>query len=497
MSLTEKVRQWIERQLLREQQQLSRSKRILINQLRLYVYVIREILSGEYLVRASALVYATMLAIVPVATVGFTFYRAFGGLQSSGVQTAVSERIAAYFFSDEEATAPPPARAPEPEPAQELHTDTPPEESGAPPESAAPPRPGTAAAPPAARSPRWSRGVLEQLSKLVDQASSAQTNVLSVALLVLSAVLLFNTIETTFNRIWRVERRRSFWVKFPAFFTTLILGPLLIGLSIGLTSFVGFAVPILGQRVLARCSAIVTTTVALFIGYSLLPYTRVRWRPALTGALVAAVVWEVAKAAFALYIQTTVSYSAIYGPLAAFPIFLLWLYMSWIIVLFGAGLSYVTQNINRLAESHRAQRRRAPLDSRLALAILSAVSRSYIQGVRPPSVDRLADTLGAEPADIATATAEMTERGLLLPVAAADGRPFVPARPPDRIRVLDVIEQARQSSAALCDIRDTALRAVIDAVFQEISASSRQAASLTLAEVNDRIAALEPRTPAP
>ena len=465
MELLKRARTWLEHQLRAEQEKLSSWKRLLLRQLRLNVFVVREIFTGEYLVRAGALVFATMLAIVPVATVSFTFFRAFGGLRSSGQQEHVAEKLGQYIFG----------KAPQ-------VVDTSDGAGQRPDRGTAGDAADKGAAPQAEQekekldrmfSHLWTQRVRDMVFSLVDKASG-QTNVLSALLLILSAVLLFNTVETAFNRIWRIDRRRSFWVKFPAFFTILILGPLLIGASLWLTARMDparyvTALPQWLQLSLLRIVAISPTALAFFIGYSLLPYTRVRIIPAATAAVVTAIVWEIGKWGFGIYVQRAVSYSRIYGPLAAFPIFLLWLYMTWIIVLFGAGLAYVSQNIGRLTELERQKALPNPISERLALSIMLTVARRFVLGRPPMSVQEMSEALASRFEQVDQTARELTNHGLLARMEANGGARLAPGRALDMISVADVIDTAAQANQALCRPPDERQRNEMQLLFEAIN----------------------------
>ena len=518
MGFVERFRQWIERQVQIEQDNLSRGKRFLQKQLRLHVFVGREIFSGEYLVRAAALVFATLLAIVPVATVSFSFFRAFGGLSKGGETEQVAQKLGDYIFG-----SPPTARAhispsSAAPPADKPGEKAPPDPKGG--EDAKPgegkPTPGenppggkTTAEAPSAEKTRagldeedkkklermfsylWAERVREMVLQLVDKASG-QTNVVSILLLVLSAVLLFNTIETTVNRIWRVERQRSFWVKFPAFFTILILGPVLIGVSIWFASQFRAAdyvtaLPNIFQHAVLWLAAGFPTTVAFFIGYSLLPYTRVRFWPAVTGAVFATVAWEVGKWGFGAYVQRAVSYSRIYGPLAAFPIFLLWLYMTWIIVLLGAGLSYITQNLSRLAELERQKRHPTPVSDRLALSMMLTIGRRFVLGQEPLDLSALAEALASRVEQVDETTRALASGGLLTRLETAGETRVLPGRSLDKVTVGDVLEITSLSNEGLCRVPDERQRAELEFLFEALEAQREEVAGqILLRDLVDR-----------
>jgi membrane protein len=166
----------------------------------------------------------------------------------------------------------------------------------------------------------------------------------AVALLVTSTAMI-STIERAFNQIWRVRRPRPLVQRVIIYWALLTLGPLLFGISLTITSQLFTAtgglvksVPFLGTLFYTLVSLAITT-VAYALLYMTVPNRSVDWRDALWGGLAAAIAFEVAKRVFAVFIRQFPAYAIIYGALAALPLFLLWMYLSWMITLVGALLT--------------------------------------------------------------------------------------------------------------------------------------------------------------
>jgi membrane protein len=184
-----------------------------------------------------------------------------------------------------------------------------------------------------------------QLSHLTLKASKMTT--LGIASLIISALLLMDTIEGAFNEIWYVTAKRKVIPKFMVYWAVLTLGPILIGASLAGTSYLG-SLPLLSDAALIthfknrllELLPFIATALACTLLYSVVPNTRVPLRNAIIGAIVAAILFELAKKGFALYVTKFSTYEMIYGALAALPVFLLWLFISWMVVLLGAEISY-------------------------------------------------------------------------------------------------------------------------------------------------------------
>lgn len=166
------------------------------------------------------------------------------------------------------------------------------------------------------------------------------------AFLLVVALLMMANIDRSLNAIWEVKAKRSFASTFLMYWAVLSLGPLLIGASVLATSYI-ISLPILSEaassgvgRQLLSLTPVVTSAVAFTMMYAVVPNRRVRLGHAAVGGTFAAVLFEIAKHGFGFYITQFPTYEAIYGALATIPIFLLWLYLSWLVVLLGAEVTH-------------------------------------------------------------------------------------------------------------------------------------------------------------
>jgi membrane protein len=165
--------------------------------------------------------------------------------------------------------------------------------------------------------------------------------------LILVALLLMSNIDKAFNAIWHVRRKRSAVAKFTVYWAILSLGPILIAFSVGVTSYLVSmplfsdveTVMLLRTRLLSLMPVIISTC-AFTLLYALVPNRPVPLRHAIAGGVVAALLFELAKRGFALYVTAFPTYQTIYGALAAVPIFLIWIYLSWTVTLLGAEFAY-------------------------------------------------------------------------------------------------------------------------------------------------------------
>ena len=227
-------------------------------------------------------------------------------------------------------------------------------------------------------------------------AKAARLTGPSFAFLIVTSLLMMASIDRAFNDIWRVQRQRRALTKFLVYWAVITVGPLLMGLSVAVTSYV-LSLPLLtdaadtfgGVSRLLHWAPLVASTMALTLLYLLVPLRQVPVRHALIGGLTAAVLFEFAKSAFAAYLARFPTYQAIYGALAAIPIFLIWIFLSWLITLFGAELTYCLG----ACRFRQGQRARPVLRLVEAFALIETLWCAQREG-RGLDLDRLAGDAG-------------------------------------------------------------------------------------------------------
>jgi len=221
--------------------------------------------------------------------------------------------------------------------------------------------------------------------------SAAQATAIGIVGIAGTGVLLLATVEDQLNALWRVTTRRPWGQRVLAYWTLMTLGPLLVGMSLTLSTYLDTAARRAGidpeaiyqfasgwPHLLARLVPFVLELVACTLLYCIIPNCAVRWRDGLVGAAVAAGTIEILKIGFGIYIGSMSSYQTVYGALAAIPIFLLWMYVSWMAVLLGA---VVAANL----PTWRVDERLAHLSTggvRLgfSLALIAALARAQRRG---------------------------------------------------------------------------------------------------------------------
>jgi len=189
--------------------------------------------------------------------------------------------------------------------------------------------------------PTSSELIRQYLMSFVGKAASL--TLVGILSLLLIALLLMWKVDQVLNQIWAVNKKRNYLRTFLIYWAILTLGPVLIGFSLMATSYLT-SLPIITNTAqsiglneyLLQTVAVFFTFIAFFLTYLIVPNTRVNIKHAVIGGIVATLLFELSKQGFAFYISSNKTYQNIYGTLSTIPIFLIWIYISWLVILIGA-----------------------------------------------------------------------------------------------------------------------------------------------------------------
>ena len=273
------------------------------------------------------------------------------------------------------------------------------------------------------------------LERFVKNAHIASAGLVGGALLVWSSVSLFGDVEAALNEIWHVRRRRPLKQLVLTYWAGLTLGPILLAGSLTLGHSVqGILAASPGGAFAARVGAMLLTCAFFAVLYLIVPATKVRPKAALVGGALAGIAFELAKALYTLASARFFRYHAIYGSVAAVPIFLLWLHLSWLILLLGARAAFVAQHARAILRGHAVDA--SPLGrERLAAQAMLDVARAFRRGEAPPQPEEVAGRIDAFPEAVRDVLASLTRSGLVIEAA---GGGVLPARPLAQLTLADV-----------------------------------------------------------
>ncbi len=250
-------------------------------------YLLKQFLANQGVLNGAALTYTTLFAVVPLMTVSYAMLAAVPSFQGAG------ESLQNWIFENFV------------------------------------PSTGSAI-----------QGYLQDFSSQARHLTGV-----GIALLAVTSIMMMKNIEAAFNRIWRVAEPRKGLASFMLYWSVLSLGPILIGLGLLVTSyiaslpFISEAADAVGRGRLLSLLPMLLSTAAFTLMYVAVPNCQVPFKSALIGGVVVAVLIEAAKRGFALFVTQFPSYELIYGAFAAVPLFLLWIFISWVIILIGAELT--------------------------------------------------------------------------------------------------------------------------------------------------------------
>ena len=304
-----------------------------------------------------------------------------------------------------------------------------------------------------------------QILQYIESTNVARLGVFVIVALLADLIILMTNVEWAFNDTWKVDRTRPWRRKLSDYLTIFLILPLLMAVAISIaTNLVSH--PVIDRLLVGVLpKALMTTTSGLvslglfwlafsFI-YLVMPNTRVRFLSALIGGLVGAFLWQGAQILMA-WLHTRASYyNAIYGVVYHLLFFTLWMYWSWLIVLFGNEVAYSHQNLERLSEQRRhPSPTREPVDEYVALAALVAIGGRYLRREPPLDLEELGQSLANGNLLASRVVETLKDFDLIIEVSPtpAEGPPrYVPARPLDQIsvgNVLNLLRQARGGAVA-------------------------------------------------
>lgn len=361
---------------------------------RTVLVVARDLAFGQLTLRAMSLVYTTLLSIVPLLALSFSVLKAFG------VYNQIQPMLLTFL-------------APLGEKGEE---------------------------------------VARNIVQFIQNMNVGVLGVLGLTLLIYTAISLMQKIEESLNHIWHIPRHRRLGERFSRYLSVLMVGPILVFSALGITATVMnidtvrdlLAIGALGQTAAAisRLTPYLLVITAFIFVYMFVPNTRVRFVPALIGGTAGGIAWQTAGWAFANFVASSNQYSAIYSSLAILILFMIWLYVSWLTLLFGASVAFYVQHPEYLFAKGGEPRLSNRMRERLALAVMSLVAVRFVAGERMPSLAEFARLLGV-PMHALQGVLDALERSQLVVQSGDDPPVFLPARDLSLITVTEVMEIVR------------------------------------------------------
>jgi membrane protein len=273
---------------------------------------------------------------------------------------------------------------------------------------------------------------------------------IGLAFLLYTVITTIQKVETSFNFVWRVERPRNFGRRFTEYLTVMILGPILLAVALGLLGSAENSPIARWLQAVAPLAAILSVagrilpyaivTVVFTCMYAFIPNIRVQFRAALIGGVTAGVIWALVGKVFTAVIVYSSQLVAIYSGFAIVLTTLIWVYLSWLILLIGAELAFYVQFPQYLRHGQESIELTGSDREQAGLAIMYLIGRDYAAGKRYWTAGRLAAELDIPGIALAPVLARLERAGLIV---ATENELFVPGRDPESLLLADIVNAVR------------------------------------------------------
>ncbi|MFH0945996.1 MAG: YhjD/YihY/BrkB family envelope integrity protein [Planctomycetota bacterium] len=419
--------------------------RAILYRLARVVYLsIRGLAKNNCMNQASSMTYITVLSLVPLLALGFSVAKGFGAydhLLTNTIEPFLDSTFGPAVKGDALATgAGGPADVPAGDPATGESAGADQADMGTHPEAA-----GAAST--------ELRGAVDKVLDFVSKTNFGNLGMLGLAFLFLTAVKLLTSIENVFNRIWGVKRSRSLVRKITDYVALVVITPVLLLAATAVTGAVRSNVIVEYMNSELHMGPVVTAAfkllplVAIWISFGFLymamPNTRVKFTSALIGGMVGGTLWQMVQIMHVEFQVGVARYNAIYSGFAAFPIFLVWLYMSWVTVLLGAQAAWAHQAEPEYRELMRDAPATGSDRETLAVHASVAIAQAFQRGRGPQSSDSLAARFAVPPRAIADVLSPLVDSGILAQTGRDVVVAYTPARPLSAVRIQTILEAVR------------------------------------------------------
>ena len=405
---------------------LKGSHKLLFSVLRILSVTVRKFMADQCSLRSSALTFYTLMSIVPVAAVAFAIAKGFG------FQKLLEQRLMENFAGHEDVVA----------------------------------------------------QIIEFSRRLLENTQGGLLAGVGIIVLLWSVIKVLDNIELSFNHIWGVEQSRSFGRKFSDYLSIMLIAPILLITSSSATVMVvtqlSHITGMLGLGILNPLIALLMRLIPYCLiwflfafVYVFIPNTKVTLASGLIAGFTAGSIFEVVQGIYIHFQVGVAQYNAIYGSFAALPLFLVWLQLSWLIVLFGAELSYAHQNAQS-GDSQIDPCKISPSRGKmLSLLITRLIVVNFVKGEPALSATRVSDTLELPVALVKATLADLCEAGVLSETWSDNHAvpAYQPARDTGTISVASVLAALEDKGLLLYPLPETEEIANLGNILEELRLS--------------------------
>jgi len=330
--------------------------------------------------------------------------------------------------------------------------------------------------------------VVSRIISYIDNTNMGSLGAIGLATLLFTAISMLGNIEEAFNVVWGVPETRSFYRKFSDYLSVLLSAPLLLLAATSITTSLQskWLIGWLMERtylsdllyLLLSLAPYLSVWIALMLLYIFIPNTRVRFGSALLGAVLAGTLWQFAQWGYIHFQVGVGNYNAIYGTLAVLPILMVWIYTSWLIVLFGMEVVAAHQHQGTFRRDIRGGGASQSFRELVALATLRHIAEAFHEGEPGWSEEHLASRVGIPLRIMQETLDQLTRAGFIVPAGSASGT-YYPARELDRVPLAQVLLSLRSHGAACTIAGEEKAEEILETVDRAVSEAL---AGLTLKE---------------
>lgn len=298
-----------------------------------------------------------------------------------------------------------------------------------------------------------SQQVVETILEYINNTRVTRLGAFGLVSLLISVLTLMTNIERSFNHVWRVTETRSLMRRFSDYFSVLTIAPIFIFFAFSMSSSTESRIVIeklvslafVGKLILILLNVLpfVVMWGVFVLIYLFIPNLKVRFSAALVGGMVGGSLWQLAQWGYLNFQVGVAKYNAIYGTMAALPIFMIWIYLSWMIVLFGLEINFVCQNLASIRQEMSGDELSIDDLELYSLMILAHLTRAYRKGEEAPQVDRIAAMIGLSSRPTRTLIDRLANLGLVVEVTSGEEGGYLPGRDPSSMKIHEILGRVR------------------------------------------------------
>lgn len=395
----------------------------LIQMLRILIATARDIAGGLPTLRAMGLVYTTLLSIVPLLAVSFSVLKGFG------VHNQVEPMLLNLL-----------------EPLGEQGVE-----------------------------------ITNKIIGFVDNVNVKVLGSLSLLFLFYTVISLLTKIEQALNNTWRIRKYRGIMQRITEYISVVMVGPVLIFSAIGLTASISTSTVATALEsmhgygtliwIISKLASFLMITGAITFIYVLVPNEKVKLKSAFTGAVVAALLWKITGWVFSSFVAGSVKYSAIYSGFAVIVIFMIWLYLSWLILLVGASVAFYHQHPERTSSRQQVLSLSARLREKIGLLVMLRVGQSFHRDNKKLTKQQLSKNLDMAAEALTLVIRPLEEHGLLTE-SCDKKRVYLPGKSLEHIKIREIWDAVRSAQESMhLNPDNVASDESVDSLLQNINAS--------------------------